>query len=1166
MKNAIYATLICLTCLLPEQTKAQCTWTNYFFDSFEYTTVIPHIVPGMTYQNTPQTFPGCIHSGAFGLYLNIADGQSGLIYDQPFTNLCVGANYRFSFWTKDAWGASNNLTFEVLSSANVVLSTQTVITNGAWANIVMPAFTATTSSIQFRIITNTPGGPGNDAALDDLTLSICSPNQTTTPLTQCAGAGTLNLYNQLVPNNLSGNGTWSGPSVLQNGYLGTFTEGSNLNGLYSYTIDGGGSCPDSVAHVQVQIVSTPTINPLGPITACGSYTLPVITGTSLTGNQHYYTGPNGTGTLVNTGSNITSSQTLYMYAGIPGCSDNELVNITISAPVTAGNDNSGSFCGTGPTINLNSFLAANASGGGTWSETTSPPSGTMNASGNWDTDPLTSGTYTFQYTVAANGACPADVANFTMIIGNVPSVDLGNDTILCSNQSLWLNAGTYDTYQWNNGSTNATKYVSQPGGTYWVKVGTLGANQIVNGGFESGNTGFNTQYTAGVGGPWGLLSNPGTYAITTSPNLVHSNFSSCQDHTPNPGVNQMVVNGASTPNTEVWCQTIPVQPNTTYQFGTWVSAAVTDPTVAQLQFTINNSQLGPIFSPSAQGCSWTQFTQNWMSGLTTSAEICIVNQNTSGGGNDFALDDITFRPICYSTDTIVVSYSQPPVVNLGPDQFHCAGTSVTLDAQNPGLDYLWSTTETTQTIAPTVSGNYSVTVTTPQNCSASDNITITFEDPLNAGNDSAVFICSTENQFDLSTLLDNAAAAGGSWESNTPSFAGTLSAQGLLTLTGQSGIFDFSYIVQGTYCANDTADFTLTIQQQPVAAPDQTIHLCNTVGDQVDFTPFLTHPFAPIAGSWDVPANLPNGYFDEAGNLLDLSGLPHGMYLFDYILPSEPGCIPDTLSVDVTVTAVPVVQFSSDVEDGCQPLQVTFINESIVQGNVTYSWDLGDGTTSGSTTTLDNQYEAATCYDVTLTVTADGLCTSTLSLNDMICVYPLPVADFYFGPQQVFSDGPVVTFTNTSTNNDLNAWNFGDNFTSNAENPEHTFPIGEIGNYDVELIVTTFQGCSDTTHQIIVVKDQLLFYVPNTFTPDGDQYNSVFIPVMTSGMDPHDYSMEIYNRWGEQVFYTTDINEGWDGTYKGNSVQEGTYTWKLQFGLVDTDEDKEIIGHVNLIR
>ena len=1168
MCSKLHRAILCFSILLiGMNAKAQCTWTTYSYENFEYTTVIPYLIPGTTYQNTPETYAGCIHAGSRGLYMNFVDGFTGLVYDQPYNDLCVGQNYRFSFWTRDAWTGVNNMTFQVLDASNTVISTQTVVTNSTWQNVVMPAFTANTSTIRFQIITNAAGGGGNDAGFDELTLSACVPPVSNYTLTQCTSAGSSDLYNQIT-SGLSTSGVWTGPSALTNGYQGTFTPGTNTNGTYTYTVDGIGTCPDSVATVLVNSVSTPNINPLGPISNCGPYTLPAITGTNLSGNQRYYTGPNGTGTVIANGSAITTSQTIYMYDGASGCSDNETVVITISAAVNAGNDNSASICGEGPTLNLSSYLSAGSTTGGTWAETTGTPSGTFNAATtSWNTEGLNQGTYTFSYTVPASGACPADVANFSILIGNVPAVNLGNDTTLCIGQNITLHAGTYDTYQWNNGSTNATKYVTNPGGTYWVKVGTLGANQIVNGGFESGNTGFTTQYIAGTGGTWGLLSNPGTYAITTSPNLVHSNFSSCADHTVAPGVNMYVANGASTANTQVWCQTIPVQPNTTYQFGTWVSSVVADPNVAQLQFTINGSPLGTTFSPNSTPCSWSQFAQNWLSNATTSAQICIVNQNTAGGGNDFAIDDITFRPVCYSVDTIVVNFSPNPVVNLGADKAVCEGTPVTFDAGNAGMNYVWNSTETTQTISPTTSGNYSVVVTNQYGCTGTDNANVSFEAQKTAGNDSLDYTCSTNNAFELSDLLSSNTTTGGTWESLTAGFAGTLNATtGNLGLTGQAGDFDFNYIVFGTNCPNDTSLMQLTIHQQPVAAPDQNLHFCNSVGSTQDFSGYLNHPFEPITGYWETSTNVPTGNFNTTTSVFDVSNITHDNYQFNYILPADPGCEADTTTIDVKITAVPQINFISDVTEGCQPLNVNFTNTSTVQGVTTFTWNLGDGTSSTNAADVSNQYEDATCYDVTLTATSDGLCTSSQMLTDMICVHAVPEAAFVYSPQQVYSDGPTVNFTNESINNDFNAWTFGDGGSSSAVAPEHTYPIGEVGSYEVMLIVTTNFGCVDTAVKSVLVKDQLIYYVPNTFTPDADENNPIFIPVITAGMDENDYQLEIYNRWGELVFLTNDIHEGWDGTFGGRIADTGTYIWKLRFGLIETDGVETALGHVNLLR
>jgi gliding motility-associated-like protein len=93
-----------------------------------------------------------------------------------------------------------------------------------------------------------------------------------------------------------------------------------------------------------------------------------------------------------------------------------------------------------------------------------------------------------------------------------------------------------------------------------------------------------------------------------------------------------------------------------------------------------------------------------------------------------------------------------------------------------------------------------------------------------------------------------------------------------------------------------------------------------------------------------------------------------------------------------------------------------------------------------------------------------------------------------------------------------------------------------------------------------------LYYVPNTFTPDGDENNNVFEPIVFAGVDNDDISFEIYNRWGEMIYKTSDPTEGWDGTYKGQKCPEGTYGWVLRLGLTESDEVKIVNGAVNLIR
>ena len=98
------------------------------------------------------------------------------------------------------------------------------------------------------------------------------------------------------------------------------------------------------------------------------------------------------------------------------------------------------------------------------------------------------------------------------------------------------------------------------------------------------------------------------------------------------------------------------------------------------------------------------------------------------------------------------------------------------------------------------------------------------------------------------------------------------------------------------------------------------------------------------------------------------------------------------------------------------------------------------------------------------------------------------------------------------------------------------------------------------------MEEDLIFYVPNTFTPDGNDYNEVFKPVMTSGYDPYKYTLYVFDRWGEILFESHNAQVGWDGTFQGQMVQDGTYVWKIIIHDPKTDEKKEFYGHVNLLR
>jgi gliding motility-associated-like protein len=281
------------------------------------------------------------------------------------------------------------------------------------------------------------------------------------------------------------------------------------------------------------------------------------------------------------------------------------------------------------------------------------------------------------------------------------------------------------------------------------------------------------------------------------------------------------------------------------------------------------------------------------------------------------------------------------------------------------------------------------------------------------------------------------------------------------------------------------------------------------------------------------------------------------------------GCISED-QVTVTVEELPVVSFTADVLQGCEPLLVNFTNTSFTSSSlVDCEWSFGDGNTATGCTNVANTYEFGGLYDVTLTTTSINGCTNSITYDDYIYVEDVPVAAFTPSQTQLTTVSTEVVFTNNTVDATDYSWTFGDNSGGSTEfSPTHEFPFEEGGSYVVELVATSPLGCIDSAYATINIVEEVIYYVPNTFTPDKDDYNEHFRPIFYSGYDPYDFTILIFNRWGEIVWESHDTSVGWDGTYggEGRPVEDGTYTWKIEFKTNQTDERIMVTGHVNVIR
>lgn len=275
------------------------------------------------------------------------------------------------------------------------------------------------------------------------------------------------------------------------------------------------------------------------------------------------------------------------------------------------------------------------------------------------------------------------------------------------------------------------------------------------------------------------------------------------------------------------------------------------------------------------------------------------------------------------------------------------------------------------------------------------------------------------------------------------------------------------------------------------------------------------------------------------------------------------GCVGPTEIMNITVNPNPVPSFMADTLVGCEPLTVTFTNTTANAQNCI--WEFGDGNSVNDCGPVTNTYGAGT-FDVTLTVASNDGCWGSTLITSYIEVYPQPTAAFTFAPQEIDVEDPVVEFTNGSLQATSYLWDFGDGTPdATSEDVAHEFPA-VAGDYLVTLYAYN-NTCVDSYQQVIHVQDVLIYYVPNIFTPDGDEFNETFQPIFTSGYDIYDFHLTIFNRWGERIFESYNDKKGWNGHYgDGGLVEDGVYIWQIEFKESGVDRLHEVRGHVTVLK
>ena len=271
-------------------------------------------------------------------------------------------------------------------------------------------------------------------------------------------------------------------------------------------------------------------------------------------------------------------------------------------------------------------------------------------------------------------------------------------------------------------------------------------------------------------------------------------------------------------------------------------------------------------------------------------------------------------------------------------------------------------------------------------------------------------------------------------------------------------------------------------------------------------------------------------------------------------------------TIDVGIHPDPIVPVLGPF-NGCAPDTMDFDITANVLPGYTVSWDLGNGTTTTSANPTGVVYPNAGSYDMVITITTDQGCTITNASPSAVNIYDDPIPGFYTDPNSPSILNPTIQIVDISQNAVIYNYTFEGFGSSSVAEPTITFPVTEETTVNICQRVTSAEGCVAQVCVPLEIHEEIIFYVPNIFTPDGDLFNEIFFPVFTSGVDPYDYHMTIFNRWGEIVFESYNFDFGWNGHYgNGGLVDDGVYIWQIEFGEKLSDKKQTHRGHVTVLK
>lgn len=512
---------------------------------------------------------------------------------------------------------------------------------------------------------------------------------------------------------------------------------------------------------------------------------------------------------------------------------------------------------------------------------------------------------------------------------------------------------------------------------------------------------------------------------------------------------------------------------------------------------------------------------------------------------------------CTTTSNAAVSEPAPLSATTVTTNVRCNngndGTAtVTAAGGTPGYSYSWNTSpvQTTSLAMNLQAGSYTVTVTDINNCTHSALATITEPSPITLNSTLVNPTCITGGTA-------TASVAGG-----TSPYSYSWNSTPIQTTSTATNLSAGSYLLSVTDANNCLSTLPIILTAPPMPLADFSF-TTGCLGSRSDFTDNSSVPgsvnSAITSWEWDFgnpssgSANTslsknPNHTFDSQAT-----------FLTRLIVTTDQGC-KDTITKPVEIFPIPVVRFGPFAE-GCESVCVDFKDSSTVESGsiVTWQWSLGDASSSGNTSVLQNPthcYNNPGSYDVTLKVFSNHGCSAQLTINDIVNVHQSPVVNL--GPDQKIcseSEGDAQTLFNAGPGAKYLWQPTGDTTQSIA--------VGRPGTYTVT--VTNQEGCSSNASVNVREVCPPRLFVGNAFSPDGDGINDLY---MVYHAHVGKFQMLIFNRWGEIIFESRDKDHHWDGIYREEPMPIGVYAWIITYEG-DSEEYRgpyKLEGSVTVVR